>query len=186
MIKTNQGIKWLTIPVNHEGLNQLIKDTKISDKRWNKKHWKTLKQSYAKANCFSEYKDFFEELYLNSNDKYLCDVNYRFIIEINKLLGINTKINWSSNFKLLEGKTERLIGLCLDCNADVYLSGPSAKEYFDKNLAKEKKIKVEWVEYSGYKEYEQMHFPFNHNVSILDLIFNKGKDAIKYMKSFKK
>ena len=44
--------------------------------------------------------------------------------------------------------------------------------------------------YSGknleYKEYEQLYPPFEHGVSILDLIFNTGEDAYKYLKSTRK
>jgi len=183
-IKTKQGVQWLTIPVSHKNLNQLIKDIKINDKRWNKKHWTSLKQSYSKAFFFKEYKDFFEELYLTSTENFLCDINYKFILGINKLLGINTKISWSTDFNLLEGQTEKLIGLCRDCSADIYLSGPSAKTYFDQTLAKKDNIIVQWMDYSGYREYKQLHPPFEHGVSVLDLIFNEGVNAPEFMKSF--
>ena len=38
--------------------------------------------------------------------------------------------------------------------------------------------------YSGYKEYKQQQLPFEHGVSILDLIFNEGRNAMNFMKSF--
>ena len=76
-------------------------------------------------------------------------------------------------------------GICKDCNADIYLSGPAAKDYFNEDLAKQENIKVEWMDYSGYKEYEQLNPPFEHGVSILDLIFNEGDRAKEFMKSFK-
>jgi hypothetical protein len=41
------------------------------------------------------------------------------------------------------------------------------------------------MEYSGYKEYNQLYKPFEHGVTILDLIFNEGNNASKFMKSFK-
>ena len=85
---------------------------------------------------------------------------------------------------LIDGQTERLLGICKDCNADIYLSGPTAKGYFDEKLAKKENIKVEWMIYSGYIEYSQRYEPFEHGVSILDLIFNEGSNAAKFMKSF--
>jgi len=184
-IQTNQGVQWLTIPVRQKELSQLIKDTKIQDKRWRKKHWSTIQQTYSKAKYFKEYKDIFEELYLNSEEEYLSQINYKFIITICNILGITTKIRWSSEFELIDGQTEKLLGLCKDCNAGVYLSGPAAKDYFDEELAKKENIKVEWMDYSGYKEYHQMFEPFEHGVSILDLIFNEGSNTTKFMKSFK-
>jgi len=183
-IKTSQGVQWLSIPVRQKELSQLIKDTKVQDKRWAKKHWATIKQNYSKASYFKDYKDIFEELYLNSSEEYLSQINYKFIIAINKILGISTKIRWSSEFDLIDGQTEKLLGICKDCKADIYLSGPAAKDYFDEDLAKKENIKVEWMNYSGYKEYKQMFEPFEHGVSILDLIFNEGSNARKFMKSF--
>jgi hypothetical protein len=184
-IKTSQGIQWLTIPVRQESLEQKIKDTKITDKKWNIKHWRAISQTYAKAKYFKEYKDIFEELYLNCDEEYLSQINYKFITIINEILGITTKIRCSSEFNLVDGQTEKLLGICKDCDADVYISGPAAKDYFDEELARAENIKVEWMDYSGYKEYNQLFPPFEHRVSILDLIFNEGERAKEFMKSFK-
>ena len=184
-IKTPQDIQWLTIPVRQEILDQKIKDTKISDKKWNIKHWRTISQNYSKAKYFKDYKDIFEELYLTCDEVYLSQINYKFITTINEILGIKTKLRWSSEFELVDGQTEKLLGICKDCNADIYLSGPAAKDYFDEELAKQENIKVEWMDYSGYKEYEQLNPPFEHGVTILDLIFNEGDRAKEFMKSFK-
>ena len=184
-IKTPQGIQWLTIPVRQENLDQKIKDTKISDKKWNIKHWRTISQNYSKAKYFKDYKDIFEELYLTCDEEYLSQINYKFITTINQILEIKTKLRWSSEFELVDGQTEKLLGICKDCNADIYLSGPAAKDYFNEDLAKQENIKVEWMDYSGYKEYEQLNPPFEHGVTILDLIFNEGDRAKEFMKSFK-
>ena len=184
-IKTPQGIQWLTIPVRQESLEQKIKDTKISDKKWNIKHWRTISQNYSKSKYFKDYKDIFEELYLTCDEEYLSQINYKFITTINEILEIKTKLSWSSEFELVDGQTEKLLGICKDCNADIYLSGPAAKDYFNEELAKQENIKVEWMDYSGYKEYEQLNPPFEHGVTILDLIFNKGDRAKEFMKSFR-
>lgn len=185
-IKAPNGLSWLTIPVKQETLSQKIIETKISDKMWNKKHWKTLLQNYSKSKYFNHYKDIFEELYLGCDEEeYLSQINYKFLITINGILGINTKIRWSDEFDLSEGQTEKLIQICKSCGANEYLSGPAAKNYFNEELAKQEKIRVEWMDYSGYPEYTQFHPPFEHGVSILDLIFNEGPNATKFMKSFK-
>lgn len=184
-IKTKQGSQWLTIPVRQESLEQKIEDTKITDKKWKKKHWASISQNYSKAKYFKEYRATFEELYLTSEDDYLSQINYKFIMIINEILGITTKISWSSDYELIGGQTERLINLCKQTNATHYLSGPAAKDYFDEELAKKENIQVEWMDYSGYKEYEQLHPPFEHGVTILDLIFNEGPHAKEFMNSFK-
>lgn len=183
-IKTPQGIQWLTIPVRQENLEQKIKDTKITDKKWNIKHWRSISQKYSKSKYFKDYKDIFENLYLTCDEEYLSQINYKFITTINEILGIKTKLRWSSEFELVDGQTQKLLGICKDCNADVYISGPAAKNYFDEELAQKENIQVEWMDYSGYKEYEQLFEPFEHGVSILDLIFNEGPRAREFMKSF--
>lgn len=185
-IKTPGGPKWLTIPVEVKGKYfQKINETKVSDKTWAKHHWMQLKQHYAKAPFFKQYAAQFEALYLTCQSEYLSEINYRFISEINALLGIETTLRWSSEFDLVEGRTEKLLGICKDCGADVYLSGPAAKGYFDEALAAAENIRVEWMDYSGYPEYHQLFPPFEHGVTILDLIFNEGADAVNYMKSAK-
>lgn len=185
-IKTPNGLVWLSIPVEVKGRYfQKINETMVIDKDWAKKHWQSILHNYSKAKYFKNYKDIFEELYLNCNEEYLSQINYKFISTINRIFDINTKLRWSSEFNLIDGQTEKLLGICKDCNADIYLSGPAAKDYFNEDLATKENIKVEWMDYSGYDEYTQLYPPFEHRVSILDLIFNEGENAKKFMKSFK-
>jgi len=184
-VQSSSGLKWLTIPVNVKGkYYQKINETKISDEDWAIKHWQTIKQFYSKADYFKEYNPLFEEFYLNCQEEYLSQVNFQLIKIINQILGIKTKINWSSDYTLVDGQTEKLLGICEQAGATTYLSGPAAKDYFDESLAAKKEIKVEWMDYSGYPEYQQLHQPFEHGVTILDLIFNEGPNAYKFMKSF--
>ena len=179
-IKTSNGLQWLTIPVDVKGKYfQKIKETKISEKDWGVKHWQQIKQNYSKAKHFKNYKDLFEELYLNSKEEYLSEVNYKFIITINQILGIKTKIKFSDVFEIYGNPTEKLLNICKQCKANIYISGPAAKNYFDEKLAEKENIQVQWMNYSNYDEYEQLFPPFEHGVSILDLIFNI--DFINYM-----
>lgn len=79
-------------------------------------------------------------------------------------------------------KRKKIINICKQFNATVYISGPASKTYFDQELANKENILVEWMNYENYKEYEQLYPPFDHGVSILDLIFNI--DATKFIKNF--
>ena len=184
-IQTPNGLQWLSVPVMVKGKYfQKISKTKISDKNWKKKHWNILKQNYSKAQHFKEYKDVFEELYLNNNEEYLSQINYKFIVAICKVLEITTKIRWSSELDLTNGQSEKLLGICKECDADVYLSGPAAKDYLNESIFMQNNIKVEFMNYNNYPEYQQVFEPFEHGVTILDLIFNEGENATKFMKSF--
>jgi len=100
------------------------------------------------------------------------------------LLGIKTKITRSSDYVITGDKTEKLLNICRQASADVYISGPAARHYFDETVAMKMGISVEWMDYSSYPEYSQLFSNFEHNVTILDLIFNVGTKAPKYMKSF--
>lgn len=182
-IMTEQGLKWLTIPVLVKGkYYQKIQETKVSDRDWAIKHWKAICQNYSKSKFFERYRDIFEDIYLNCNDDGLSEINYKFIVAINGILGINTRIRWSHEFILDDERSERLLGICLACNANEYVSGPAAKDYLDESIFESKGIKISWMDYTNYEEYEQRYTPFEHGVSILDLIFNEGPNAYKFMK----
>ncbi len=184
-IKTPDGLHWLTIPVEVKGkYTQKIKDTKISDPKWPISHWETIRHSYNQSRFFNDFKDAFEYLFLNRKEMYLSDVNYIFLETIKEILGIKTRIWWSDEFDLPEGKNEKLISICKSLKATHYLSGPAAKSYIDESLFNQEKIQVGWMDYTGYPEYKQLYPPFEHQVSILDLIFNEGLDAPNFMKSF--
>ncbi len=179
-IKTQSGPKWLTIPIGKH--YNKINETVVSNPDWAKSHWSTIKQNYSKAKFFNEQKAPFEEYYLNTNDTHISIINYKLIKIVCEVLGIKTKISWSSDYKLIDGKVERLVDLLKQSGGVEYISGPAAKVYLDESLFEEANIKITWMDYSGYPEYEQQFPPFEHGVTVLDLIFNTGNDAPKYMK----
>lgn len=185
-IKTANGLKWLSVPVNVKGkFEQKINETLVNEPSWNKKHWDTIKQVYNKAPFFKEYKPYFEDLYLNCTLINLSEINLYFIKAICKLLEIETEIIFSKNLDLRGDKTDKLLNICLDLDVTDYYSGPAAKDYMDLELFKSKNISVHWFDYSGYPEYSQLYEDFEHGVTILDLIFNEGVDVAKQkMKSF--
>ena len=88
----------------------------------------------------------------------------------------------STDYNLGEGKTDRLVNLCKQSLASTYISGPSAKTYIETRLFDEAGIELEWMDYSNYKQYHQLFPPFEHSVSIIDLIFNEGENAKTYLK----
>ncbi|MBN8662189.1 MAG: WbqC family protein [Candidatus Obscuribacter phosphatis] len=182
-IKTKNGTKWLTVPVQSKGLfSEKISEMKVAEPNWSQEHFKTIRHEYAKATCFDEYAAFVERLYTEAAGlDFLSQINALFIERICSKLEIETRIRQSCQFTLQTGKSERLLGICKDLHADVYVSGPAAKSYLDEDLFARQNIKVEWYSYGQYPEYSQLHPPFEHAVSILDLLFNTGKNARSYM-----
>ena len=130
---------------------QKINETRISDPSWASNHWQTLRGFYGKAPHFRRYAEELEALYQSAAQmERLSSVNQLFIQAIAGWLGITTKIQSSSDYQLVDGKSERLLGICTDAGANLYLSGPAARDYLDENLFTTAGIEVEWMDYSGY------------------------------------
>lgn len=183
LIKTPNGLKWLSIPVEVKGkYHQKINETKISDKEWNIKHLNQLKEHYKKATAYKDVIDWVESLYENCKFDLLTDINEYFLKEICVYLKISTTFMRSEQFVLAEGKTERLVEICEALKASDYYTGPAAKNYMEEDLFLKEKVTIHYFDYSGYKEYPQLYGGFEHGVSVLDLVFNTGLAAKNYLK----
>ena len=183
LIKTPNGLKWLSIPVEVKGKYfQKIKDTKVVDKSWAKNHLANLKQNYSKSKSFQEVYPWIEEMYMTCNYDFITEVNMHFIRKINSFLNIKTKIRFSSEFDLHDEKNQRLLNICKEAGISNYFSGPAAQSYMDVEMFQENEINVQFWDYSDYPKYAQIHPPFDHGVSIIDLIFAEGEDSKKYFK----
>jgi hypothetical protein len=158
----------------------------ISESGWAKNHWTRICSAYSKAPYFKEYKSCFEKLYSERNSNFLSEINEQFILEICSILGVTTKITKSMAYPTdTVDPSERLLKICLQAQAKTYISGPAAKDYLDVDIFRENGVEVQWMEYSGYPEYPQFYPPFDHFVSVLDLIFNVGPNAKACMERFK-
>jgi len=185
-IKTRQGVRWLTVPVEVKGRYlQRIDETNVSDPAWAETHWRTLVHTYAAAPFFDRYRDRLEQTYLGLQDRSLSRINRRLLETTCELLGIETKLSWSTDYDAHGEKTDRLVDLCTQMGATRYLTGPAARDYLEEARFAEAGIAVSWMDYSGYPEYPQLYPPFEHAVTVLDLLFHTGPDAPRYMKSFR-
>lgn len=182
-IKTPQGVQWLTVPVLVKGkYHQKIRDTEIDGSDWAAAHWRALSQNYRRAPHFEEIAAWLEPLYGAGPDTHLSPLNRRFIDAVCKYLDIGTIIRNSWDYDLIDGKTERLADLCAQAGGTDYISGPAARDYIDERVFAERGIALTWFDYAGYPEYPQLWGEFTHGVTILDLLFNCGKDACRYMR----
>ena len=182
-LKTPQGAQWLTVPVQVKGkYDQKIKDTLIEESNWAASHWKSFTLNYRRAPHFDEIADWLEPLYMTNSYSHISQLNRTLIDAICNYLGIKTVITNSWDYTLSEGKTERLADLCRQVGGTEYISGPSAKEYVDERIFSDMNIKLTWFDYAGYPEYAQLWGEFTHGVTILDLLFNCGKESKRYMK----
>ncbi len=183
-IKTQNGSRWLTIPVLHKGAlseHLLIKDMLIDDsKDWRKKHWATIQQAYAKAPCFSQYESLVKGFYQHEPEL-LADFTIELTIALATALGIhNTRFLRSSSLSISGTKTDRLVSILQTLGADHYISGPAAKEYLEEEKLSYQGISLEYMTYD-YPEYPQLYSPFDSKVSILDLLFMTGPQAPRFI-----
>jgi len=182
-IKTPQGLRWLTVPVKVKGKYfQRIRDTEIDGHKWQEEHWQTLKTNYGRTAHFKSIALQLEPFYLGNTYNHLSILNRKLIAWICEVLAIDTKISDYNEYELVEGKTERLLSLCQQAGATEYISGPAAQGYLDESLFSQAGIGVTFFDYSDYPTYPQPWGEFEHGVSILDLLFNCGTEAPKYMK----
>ena len=113
-IKTPQGLIWLTVPVKVKGkFHQSIRETELTDEPWARKHWDTLLNNYRRTPHFAEIVSLLEPHFLQQTHNRLSSLNRSLIETICGYLGIRTTISDSSGYRLIEGKTSRLVDLCL-------------------------------------------------------------------------
>jgi hypothetical protein len=154
----------------------------IVDQNWAQRHWNIIKQWYGEAPYFSYFQEFFSDIYLKQNWNNLAVFNQYMIKKIaTELLGIRTCFEDSRAYHLSGKKEERLIDLLTQVGATCYISGPTAKDYLRPDVFKSAGIELVFKDYAGYPEYPQLFPPFDHYVSILDLLFQTGPSAPAYI-----
>lgn len=177
-IRNKQGALWLTVPVLTSGMSiQAINDVQIDNRRdWRRKHLMTIEQCYSKAKYFHEYIDIFKDIYEEKYD-ILLDINMTLIYCFCAILEIRTEILFSSNLKSKGRKTDRIIKICKELDANVYISANGAKSYLDEKCFEEEGIALTYQNYK-HPQYTQVHHEdFVSHLSVIDLLFNCGQES---------
>jgi hypothetical protein len=180
-IKTPNGLEWLTAPTNSTRQHR-IHEVEFPDTKWQLKHWQTLRHNYGKARHFERYRTFLEDVYLGREWRYLSELNQYLIEQISRqFLGISTVFADSRQYQAVEAKQELIIDIATKAGATLYISGPSARDYINEVRFAQTGIELIWKDYSGYPVYPQFYPPFEHSVTILDLLFHVGPEAAYYI-----
>ena len=163
MIMGPNGVISLSIPViRKRGEKTLLRDIRIDyDSNWNKIHWRSLVASYASSPFFEYLADELNPFYEKSFD-FLIDLNQDLVEHTLGFLGLNIKVNCSDAFTPIK-------------------SGDDPRHFIHPK-------KDQAVADPGFlsKEYHQVfsdRLGFQSNLSILDLIFNEGPDALAYLQA---
>ena len=179
-IKTPRGIEWITVPVHYQHTSQFIEETPVDySTPWVQKMLNRIRESYRHAPCFEPYFSELADLLIQPAAS-ISDLNLRLINWVCTKFEIDTPIKMSRDYNPQGAKTGRLIGILQQVRATTYLSGSAAKAYLLPELFKQAGIQLEYKQYE-YPEYDQLYPPFESKVSVIDVLFMKGKDAIIYM-----
>jgi hypothetical protein len=157
-IRTHEGDIWLTVPVKTKSTT-LLKNVEIDYSfDWIKKHTKSIELNYSKTRFFNNYWDELKKIY-NKKHYNLITLNIDIINFLINKLNIKTEIIFSSNLKIYEKGSDRILKICKELNADTYISGIGGKAYLN-----------------------QIFEPFHSNMAVIDLLFNEGDNAEKIIK----
>lgn len=146
----------LIIPTRHTG-KRVMKETEISHREnWQQLHWKSIKTAYQRSPYFEFYEEKLEKIFEFKTDS-LIEFNLNALKIIQDIL-----------------KTEKAYSLNND-----YVKIPLEENYREKFSAK-KETEFEMEEY--YQTFSDK-LGFEKDLSILDLICNKGPETLTYLKN---
>lgn len=178
-IKTPNGELVLTVPLMKNSSNQKLNEVKISyDVNWAKKHLHSINSFYRKADYFDDHIGFFEKVYNNKWDT-LLELNTKTLFYLIEQLDIDIPVYFLSSLMkdyVFVNKSQRIVDVCKELKANVYISGIGGKDYIEPNIFENNNIKLEYQNYAP-KEYRQLYGDFVPNLSVIDLLFNLGEEA---------
>ena len=171
--------KLITVPViTKNKFTQNINEVLIDNTRnWRYDLIETLRHNYSKHEFFQENMLYIKKVINKDHDK-LVDLDLELIKSISNYLSINTKFELSSNFKINEKKEKKLITLLKKVGAKEYITPLRSKDYIGEGkIFSDNGINLTYFEYQCKKYNQKKSDKFISHLSIIDLLFNKGKQA---------
>lgn len=181
-IKTESGARWITIPVKSKGLfTQLISEVEIDNEiKKQRKIISTIQNNYSNTKYFKNYSDKIFDIIENQNNR-LLNLNLSLIQLFTTLLEINTNIILSSEIESYGKKENKLLSICQNLDAKLYLAPPGSKKYLKEEEFKKNNIEINFYDYN-HPIYFQKYGSFISHLSIIDLLFNEGENSISIIK----
>ena len=180
-IKTNNGKKWLTVPIIGKSQLKPWNEIEINSNGWVEQHLSLLETFYKKSKYFEDYYPELKEVYLKKH-KMLIDLNLDLIKYILKILNSDVKIIKSSDIKTDKTGADKILHILTELKSTTYISGSGdgSKRYINDELFNKNNIKLVWQS-NIQLEYEQQFGEFTPYMTILDLLFNQGPNSKKYI-----
>jgi hypothetical protein len=182
-IKLNNGIGWLTVPLERGHQSDRICDKRIQNggnpkQHWQRRIWNTLVIHYRRATYFAQYAGELEEVFLRPWTR-LLDLDLHILDLARRWLSITTPVVLASSLELSGEKTDRILDLCRKVGARSYLSGTGGStDYLDVDGLGRAGVAVAWQSFE-HPVYPQRYaeLGFVPNLCFLDLLFNCGPDS---------
>ena len=179
ILGTNGQPQWIGIPVNtknHE--DNIIKTTKITvagnTKNWKREYLRTINYCYCKHDHFAEVYPLLEQC-INYESEYFADINIEIIKAFCKELDINPQFIRSSEIDYGGGfKSDLNLNITKAVGGDVYISGPSGRDYLDMESFAREGIGVVFNDYNHPAYPQRRSKEFVSHLSALDLFMNVG------------
>ena len=178
-IKTPNGVTYLTVPVSvpkgSEGKASYL-EVAFADDKWRKKHLATVEQSYGRALHFDEVFAAYSQQVESAES--LVGLNIGLIDAFAEYLRIDTKrVRLSELLPSFGRKTDLIVDVARALDASTYLSGSGGgREYTDDAVLREHGIELRFDEFE-YPRYEQLWGDFEPDLSVLDVLFNCGRES---------
>lgn len=178
-ILVNKSASWLSLPLakpRQTGVLGIpVKDLEFndSDPKVYIKALKTVELNYKKSQFFDEIFPIVES-HLLSNEMNMSKRNMAFIIEVMKILNINTKVIYSSSMNCVERSTKLLVEILKKLNAKKYICGGGAVGYQEDELFRVNQIELKYNNYSPTPYHQNGIDNFIPGLSIIDALFQVG------------
>ncbi|MGE4297646.1 MAG: WbqC family protein [Desulfovibrionaceae bacterium] len=169
-VKTAQGVRWLTVPVQKKGrYEQTIAEAEISyETPWRRKHLELLRAAYGRTPQFALVHGMLAELYAAKPVR-LFDLNWSFLRAVAELLGIATPFLFASATGVGGAGAERILALVRQAGGTVYLTGAGSRAYLSEAVFREAGVALEIAEGQG-PVYGQPHGEFCPGLSVVDYL----------------
>jgi hypothetical protein len=182
-----QGVFDLSIPlVGGRGQKCLIRDVRITaDRGWQAQHWKTIVACYNRSPWFEYYRDGLETLFRKPAD-FLVDWNLACFEWTLRVLGLDRTIAFTTEYRKVyaaeEGADWR--GKLMPRDREKWGDGPQEPgSSADGSGGPAGGPGIEWPTAPRYHQVFEDRIGFIPNLSILDLLFCEGREAIRYIRS---
>lgn len=183
-VKSPQGSKWLTVPLQKLHLGQPINQVEINNQQnWRKNHLELLKQCYEAAPYYSEMRRIVENLY-SQDWELLDDLSQATLTSVCEYFDFfdTKKFIHIEDLNIDGASSERVLATAIKVKAETYITGHGASKYLSHDIFEKAAINVEYMNYKK-TPYPQLFGEFTPYVSILDLIANVGKEGVNWIHS---